>query len=315
MAIVTATNQYSDLFWSLQGGGNSFCLVTTFTLRTFDHTGIGLANPSYGLGTETRDRWLNSILSYVLDGSSDPKAAIIPVARFGSGFTEPRYDATLMYNSPNASLPAILSDFQGGLLLASNLTALVPTTMAAFGQAVLPAFKKGGESYGLHQRFHVVSHAATREAMDIVHDTFFSPVKAQNLGNLTDFFVGLAWNSITTKFIEASNSGIGCPQGVKEEPVFWVEEAFTWGDAEDDVKIEAFVLSVNKEIKEKLEAIEATRPYIYMNDADKEQDVFGGYPVQNVKRLKAIRGKYDPGRVYTDLMPGGFKIDHVNIDV
>jgi hypothetical protein len=190
------------------------------------------------------------------------------------------------------------------------MTSLSPLTMGQFSQAVLPAFKEGGESYGLNQRFRVVSHAATREAMDIVHDTFFDAVVAYNLTSLKDFFVGLAWNSITTKFIEASNSGIGCPQGVAEEPVFWVEESLTWGDAADDSIIEAFVQSVNANITSQLEAINATRPYIYLNDAETGQAVFEGYPAVNLQRLKSIRAKYDPLKIYTNLMPGGFKVDH-----
>jgi hypothetical protein len=46
--------------------------VTKFVLRTFDSPGIGLANPSYGFGDEVKDKWLNSVLNYVLNGSSDP---------------------------------------------------------------------------------------------------------------------------------------------------------------------------------------------------------------------------------------------------
>lgn len=305
-----ASGEYSDLYWALQGGGNSFAIVTKFILRTFDSPGIGLANPSYGFGDETKSQWLDSILNYVINGSNDPKAAIIPVARYAAGFSGPRYDATLFYNSVNTSSPPILSDFQGGLLPANNITSLTGLTMGQFSQAVLPAFKEGGESFGLNQRFHVVSHAATREAMDIVHDTFFDAVIAQNLTSLSEFFVGLAWNAITTKFIEASNSGIGCPQGVPEEPVFWVEEAITWGDSADDAIIENFVQTVNANITAQLTAINATRAYIYLNDAEEDQAVFQGYPAENVVRLKEIRAKYDPLMIYTNLMPGGFKVAH-----
>ena len=271
-----------------------------------------LANPSYGFGSTTKDQFLTSLLNYVLNGSSDPKATIIPVVRYGVGFDPaigPRYDAILFYNG-NASTPTIFSDFQGGLLPGSDLTNFTSTTMAAFSEAVLPAFQSGGESYGLQQRFHVVSHAATREAMDIVHDTFFDGIASYNLANKTGFIVGLAWNAITTQFINASNSGIGCPQGIDEEPVFWVEEALSWGDAADNALIEEFVVAVNANITAQLAAINATRAYNYLNDADQDQNVFGGYPAANVERLKRIRDKYDPDRVFTDLMPGGWKVAH-----
>jgi hypothetical protein len=48
--------------------------------------------------------------------------------------------------------------------------------------------------------------------------------------------------------------------------------------------------------------------WIYLNDADKGQDVFGGYPVENVKALQQICDRYDPDMVFPDLMPGGWKI-------
>jgi hypothetical protein len=101
-----------------------------------------LANPSYGFGSTTKDQFLTSLLNYVLNGSSDPKATIIPVVRYGVGFDPaigPRYDAILFYNG-NASTPTIFSDFQGGLLPGSDLTNFTSTTMAAFSEAVLPAF-------------------------------------------------------------------------------------------------------------------------------------------------------------------------------
>jgi hypothetical protein len=75
------------------------------------------ANPSHGFGSTTKDQFLAGILSYMLNGSSDPKAAIIPVVRYGVSFDPafgPRYDAIPFYNG-NASTPTIFSDFQGGL--------------------------------------------------------------------------------------------------------------------------------------------------------------------------------------------------------
>lgn len=266
-----------------------------------------LANAVYGYGDEIKEQWYDSILNYVNTASADPKAAIIPVARFGTGITTPRYESTLFYNG-NATSPAVLSDFQGGKLPADSTTNLTALTMAAFAELVTPAFEKGGESHGLQQRFHVISTQATKEAMNIVHDAFFDG--AYKVGNLTDFFVGLAFNSITTKFIEASNSGIGCPQGVEEIPLFWVEQAISWGNAADDTVIEEFVRTVNANMTAQLTAINATAKYIYLNDADIDQPVFQGYPAENVARLKDIRDKYDPTMVYTNLMPGGFKVAH-----
>ena len=307
VAMVTETNEYADLFWALQGGGNSFCLLTTVFLRTIDSPVIGLANAIYGQGDIVKEQWLNSVLNYATNASSDPKVAIIPVARYVTGLLTPRYDSTLFYNG-NTSAPEVLGDFQGGLLPADNTTALAPITMALFAELVTPAFEPGGESYGLQQRFHVMSTQATKEAMEIVHNTYFDATP--ELYNVSHFFTCLAFNSITTKFIEVSNSGVGYPQGVEEKPLFWAEEAFTWGDPADDPIIEKWITGVNGNITSQLEAINATAKYLYLNDADPDQPVFERYPVKNVLRLQGIRDKCDPGMVFTNLMRGGFKVAH-----
>jgi hypothetical protein len=88
----------------------------------------------------------------------------------------------------------------------------------------------------------------------------------------------------------------------------WVEESLTWGDSADDALIEEFVTTTNANITTQLEAINATSAYIYLNDADEDQNVFAGYPAENVKRMKVIRDVYDPDLVFTNLMPGGFKV-------
>ena len=63
-------------------------------------------------------------------------------------------------------------------------------------------------------------------------------------------------------------------------------------------------------LEEKLKEAGQLGTYIYLNDADKGQKVFESYGDESVARLKEIRAKYDPARVFTDLMPGGFKVEH-----
>jgi hypothetical protein len=50
-----------------------------------------------------------------------------------------------------------------------------------------------------------------------------------------------------------------------------------------------------------------------LDNADKGQKIFESYGLESVLKLKAIRDKYDPNRVFTDLMPGGFTIDKAEV--
>ena len=165
--------------------------------------------------------------------------------------------------------------------------------------------------HGFRQRFHVTSITASLDAMSIIHDTYFTAAQAQ-LSNVTNFFTGVAFMPISKNYIAAGNERGGDPMGVdvSKAPYIWIEQSLSWPDPADDSKIEEFLTSVNAEISSKLENLGVTSPFLYLNDADAGQLVFEGYPKQNVERLKKIRAQYDPDKIFTDLMPGGWKIEH-----
>ncbi|KAH4199136.1 hypothetical protein HBI37_000710 [Parastagonospora nodorum] len=48
--------------------------------------------------------------------------------------------------------------------------------------------------------------------------------------------------------------------------------------------------------------------YLFLNEAGEEQPVIQSYGAENLKKLKDIRSKYDLLKVFTELMPGGWKL-------
>lgn len=86
-------------------------------------------------------------------------------------------------------------------------------------------------------------------------------------------------------------------------------ENFSWTDSNDDARIDAFIKLVTATIENKLSAAGQLAKYRYLNDAGEGQKIFQNYGDGNLAKLKAIRAKYDPKRIYTDLMPGGWKVD------
>ncbi|KAJ8119894.1 hypothetical protein O1611_g10507 [Lasiodiplodia mahajangana] len=73
-------------------------------------------------------------------------------------------------------------------------------------------------------------------------------------------------------------------------------------------KIKAWVTSV-KDFAGSIE--NGLLEWTYLNYADKSQDPLASYGKQNVKRLQNVAMKYDPGKVFQLLNPGGFKISQV----
>ena len=59
--------------------------------------------------------------------------------------------------------------------------------------------------------------------------------------------------------------------------------------------------------------IDGNLDWVYVNYADASQDPLRSYGVENVRRLKAVAGKYDPEGVFQRLCVGGFKIGGVKI--
>lgn len=149
-----------------------------------------------------------------------------------------------------------------------------------------------------------------RDAADLVHDTFFDAAIAE-LGGVASLTASITFQPITKDFIQKGTSRGGAnPQGVdaNKAPYFWVVQNLSWETAGDDATVRAFAERIAGEIEDALEARGVAGGYLYMNDAGKGQPVFESYPAENLARLKTIRTKYDPLRIYTNLLTGGWKV-------
>lgn len=302
----TADNQYADLFWALRGGGNSFALVASFDLKTYNSPVVSVGNVVYGPGM--RDKWLDAVYTFAMDGSKDAKAAVIPTVSWGQTTTKGllTYSNFQFYDGNNTS-PAAFRNFSAPILPALQNT-VQPRSMYRW---TLEDNERIESVHGMRNAFFTVSLFASREAMELVHDTWFDAAKLR-LSNVTNFLGSIAMMPITERFISAGGPG---PMGIdaSKAPYIWIEESLMWSSPADDKTIDAFLAEVNKDINAKLDAKGLRAPYLYLNDAYEGQDVFERYPKVNLAMMKAIRAKYDPQRILTDLMPGGWKVDHASL--
>lgn len=143
--------------------------------------------------------------------------------------------------------------------------------------------------------------------MLIAHDMYFELAKS-TFSNTEGGIIGLAFNPITSALLAATNARPGAIQGIDESPSFWIEQTYSWTNEADDEVVDKFISEFNTKVRERLEPMGVLYPFYYLNEADIGQPVFESYPDGNLDRLKEIRAKYDPGRVFTNLMPGGFKV-------
>ena len=146
--------------------------------------------------------------------------------------------------------------------------------------------------------------------MSYVHDTFTKGVQDE-LASIAGLTASITFQPITKDLInQGYKRGGPNPQGVNPDraPYFWVVQNLSWESSEHDEVAMQFAYEIATKIEDTLSDDGLHGGYLYMNDAGKGQPVFESYPTDSLERLRAVRLKYDPSRVYTDLLPGGWKI-------
>jgi hypothetical protein len=200
---VTATSKsYSDLFWALKGGGNSFGIVTRFDLRTYKSPSV-CAGITQIAPTE-KDAFLSAVADFGQNGSADPKAAVIPSIFMLAALNATIYTSALFYDGTECNQPAL-----------AKLNA-VPALVNSYGPTTLYAYVKMTDDLigdGTRQVFRVVSSYANANALQIVHDTFVEMVLA-NIWDVAGLQASVAFQPVTKNFIQQGINKGGNPQAV-----------------------------------------------------------------------------------------------------
>jgi hypothetical protein len=297
----TATNAYSDLFWALRGGGNSFCIVTRFDLQTVPSKGVWVGVAQFDQSQSAG--YIDGVFNFgKYGGPSNPKAAIIPTILTFPSSNLTVYAAARFYDSA-VNNPHVFENFTAPKLVP------VADSYALQSLSDYIAATDALQPLGLRQEFRTLSSIVDRSAVQLIHDTFISGVDS-NLATVAGLQASITFQPVTKDFVSHSMKTGGNPQGIdiSKAPFFWMVENWTWTDAADDMKVRAAADSITADINRLLKDRRADATYLYMNDAGKGQPIFESYPVANLRRLQAIRKKYDPLKIYTRLMSGGWKV-------
>jgi hypothetical protein len=120
----------------------------------------------------------------------------------------------------------------------------------------------------------------------------------------------------------ASNAAGGNPMGIPEkthqckfflhslslqsnELLGWTT-LVDWTDAADDAEVRAVPIAVTEAWKQQSEQRGLDIPFIFTNDASRDQNPIASYGAANVQKLKEIAEKYDPGKVFQNQQNEGF---------
>lgn len=105
------------------------------------------------------------------------------------------------------------------------------------------------------------------------------------------------------------HSLVAIPASLDTKPlalVFLLDMA--WNGSQYDGRIRSLADSVMSNLTSYLHGAEALKGFQYINYAFQDQDPLGGYGHASLAKIKSASAKYDPRKVFQNLVPGGFKL-------
>lgn len=298
--VKASKDENSDLFWALVGGGNNFCVITQAELYTLNISSALIGAVSWG--TEVKEKYIKSVEQFALYGETHPKASFEGQTRWvPTRSPNISFDGYLWY-SGEGDVPLGLENFTAPAMpfTRGNLTR---TQMGTWANSI-------NNTPPLNSRamFHWLTSPANATALTIAFDTYYEVIA--QLEDIEGLSIAFSTLPITPRVTQLPP---GNPLGVSRDdaPAIWYVESPLWRREEDDERVIAVHAEANALIKERWAAAGfSALDFFYLSDIEKSQipSVYPSYGAENLKKLKSIRNKYDPTRVFTDLVPGGAKI-------
>ncbi|KAH7380523.1 FAD binding domain-containing protein [Phaeosphaeria sp. MPI-PUGE-AT-0046c] len=298
--IVTASpSSHADLYLALRGGGPNFGIVTSFELETFAHGPVMFGGQRVFLESS----FPSAIDAFVNLGSNpdaDPKAAQYLAIALDVASNTRIAVAELTYSEPDPE-PAVFAEYRAIEALSDSGRVASLANLTQELDATNPS--------GFRETYWTASSLLDREMVQFVVSACFE--EFSTLANVSGIIPANALQIITVAQLEQMQKKSGNALGLDPTsgPIFLLNLNMRWDKAEDDER----VLSANRRIVSKMQEEAKRRDmevgYLYMNYASEEQHVLESYGKVETDKLRAVAAKYDPARVFQELMPGYFKLD------
>ncbi|KAE9369157.1 FAD-binding domain-containing protein, partial [Stipitochalara longipes BDJ] len=283
-----------ELYWALRGGGNNFGIVTQMTIATFERP------PSYYSFNQWKWAARRSIFQALEkdtenmpDGVSmiattiawHPRSRQFVISERYIADSEKRYTSTIYRESK----PEQQSGFwKSTLAMAEKMDRMNPDGyFNLFG------------SMTVHNNAEVFVKIA-----DIFRETMSDATTADDIELYTVF------NPLTSPTIAKMQQRGGNSLGIFPDDGALVVINFNmrWSNASDNMELRRLFKLLIERSKHAAKEHGAYHRFIFQNHAFEEEDVFGSYGLENLRRLRQIRQKVDPEGVFQILQPGYFKL-------
>ncbi|KAI1149922.1 FAD-binding domain-containing protein [Nemania diffusa] len=289
-----------DLFWALKGGGSNFGIVTKFVMKALPIDSISTTIQAYNESsipafiTASCDLALNdgpelgagTVLSISLNTTT--KVATPSILGVQEGTESPPSRFANFSSIPDAL--QVVNKVQTPLEWHSVLE--TPNQMFRVQFAHHTMKPDAAQLYRIYQGWR----AAVEDVIDVegLYPTFVMNIIPKSSASV------------------AKNNGVGNTWGMddNESLIIW-QFSTGWANAVDDLRMTNWARSLLDYWHAENTAKGLASEFLYAGDAGDFQNVFNGYPIENVRRMRAVRNAYDPTGTFTRLNWGGFKLGGV----
>ncbi|KAI0103466.1 FAD-binding domain-containing protein [Daldinia grandis] len=289
------SDRNKDLFWALKGGGSNFGVVTRFDLETVPISKIWLQIAVYSLDQapevlEAYTKWQN-------DENSDHKSTVGIVIGLDA------ITLALVYFGPSSPLNAFTPFFD-----LDPLEIAIPpmnTTFTFLNNIFSTAFP----SLPARHDFRGVSSYIDAQLYKDVYRFWLQ--SAQAMRNITGANQTFVFQHIPASMVQQGRNKGGNPLSLELKHHQWWTTTIDWERSQDDELVRTVSIDTVEQWKKLSRQRGLDLPFIFMNDASREQNPLASYGSESVDKLKRISHKYDPKQLFQTLQGGGFLLSGV----
>ncbi|KUJ19297.1 FAD-binding domain-containing protein, partial [Mollisia scopiformis] len=296
-SIVNANqDENPDLLWALRGGTNNFGIVTRVDMQAFEQGGIWGGVVYHPISTV--DEEIAALSEFNTPDTYDDYSSLISSFAY-SGANGISLIINSMENTKGVVKPPAFQPF-------ANIHSL-GSTMRMTNMTYLSMETEAMQVNGLRYASATLTIESTIEAINATVCAWNASVP------FIQDIPGIVWTvvleplppAIYARHAEGNALGLTGRQG---KPLMVMMLSMTWSNAEDDDRIGTEAKTLMKEIEGEVSRLGKLDPFVYLNYAASWQKPITSYGEVNVDRLLRVRNEYDPRRVFTKYVPGGFKI-------
>ncbi|KAK8026555.1 FAD linked oxidase-like protein [Apiospora marii] len=285
----------SDLFWALKGGGPNFGVVTRIDVYAIPARKIWYEMRVYSVDDlaavlDAHVLWQNS-------GASDTKSTASLI------MTPDAITVVLQYSAP-VEKPEAFAPFYN----LEPLQIAVPSTIGTF-QSLATILASVSPSQPMRHDYRATSSRIDARLYEDVYRFWRTRALAarEATGANQTFVIQPVVPNVATQGLAKGGNSMGIPA---ENHIWWTT-LVDWTDPKDDEKVRSVSIETTEQWKKLGQERGLHLPFLYMNDASRDQNPLATYGAENIARLKEISLKYDPTQLFQKHQNGGFLLSNV----